>query len=175
MGINVGWPFRSQGSQGREKRLRFQGYAPKSNYSSLGAHLLCSQLKRRNGLRTTNIGTEELANDISAKVITLAHITDTAAIEDLASEVLVLSPTEVLVDTAFTQNCWEDHISSIRRIGQHPPVKDVRWRQAKGGGVWAKPRGLKAGPMLRRAGRPLPGRISLTVQGTCGSTSHEHL
>ena len=42
-------------------------------------------------------------------------------------------------------------------------------------GVWAKPRGLKAGLTVRRAGRPLPGRIFLTVQGTCGTTSHEHL
>ena len=29
--------------------------------------------------------------------------------------------------------------------------------------------------MIRRAGRPLPGRIFLTVQGTCGTASHELL
>ena len=112
---------------------------------------------------------------MAAKVITLSHITDAAAIEHLTSEMLVLSPSEVLVDTAATQKQWEDHISSMRRVGQHPPVKEVRWRQAKGGAIWAKPRGLRAGPTLRRPGRPLPGRIFLTIQGTGGTTTHEQL
>ena len=54
-------------------------------------------------------------------------------------------------------------------------MKEVRWRQAKGGCVWAKPRGLKAGTTIRRAGLPLPGRIFITIQGTFGTTTHEHL
>ena len=124
-GLTWDGPFRSQGSQGHEKRLRFQVFAPKNYYSSLGAHILCAQLKKREGLKTTNIGTEELANDIAARVITLAHITDASAIENLTSEILVLSPSEILVDTAATQKHWEDHIFSIRRIGHQPPVKEI--------------------------------------------------
>ena len=157
------------------KRLRYQVYMPKDKCSSLGAHILCGELKKRVGLKTANIGTEELANDLSAKIVTLAHISNAAAIESFTTEVLVLSPTEILIDTARSQKEWESHISALRRIGQLPPIKEVRWRQSKSGRVWAKPKGLKAGLSIRRPGRPIPGRIFLTVQGTGGNITHEHL
>ena len=63
-----------------------------SSFSSSGAHILCSHLKKMDGLKDTNIGTEELANDITAKVVTLTSITALSAIEDLVKEALVLSP-----------------------------------------------------------------------------------
>ena len=53
-------PFRSVASQGQRKRIRFQVYAPKTKHSRLGAHIMCSMLKKADGLTHANIGTEDL-------------------------------------------------------------------------------------------------------------------
>ena len=62
-------PFRSVASQGQRRRIRFQIYAPKAKHSRLGAHILCSLLKKADGLTHANIGTEELGNDLTAKIV----------------------------------------------------------------------------------------------------------
>ena len=99
-------------------------------------------LKKAEGLRHANIGTEELANDLTAKVVDMPNITSLATVEDLIQEVLVISPTEALIDTAATQQTWEQRISELTSLDQQPTIAAIRWRKAKGGGTRARPRGL---------------------------------
>ena len=174
-GFEWNGPFRSHGTTEQTRRLRYQVYAPRQSFSTLGAHLLCRDLKLRTALRTTNIGTEALINDLAAKIITMSHISKAQAIDTFATEAIILSPTEMLIDTAHSQKEWERHLSSLRREGQQPPVKEVRWRHDKGGKIWARPRGLQPGPAIRRPGRLVLGRVFLTIQGADGNVSHEQL
>ena len=67
-GLSWNGPLRSPASQGNDRRIRFQVYAPKASHSALGAHMLCAMLKKVEGLRRTNIATEDISNDQTAKV-----------------------------------------------------------------------------------------------------------
>ena len=166
-------PFHSVASQGHRRRIRFQIYAPKTKHSRLGAYILCSLLKKAEGLTQANIGMEELGNDLTAKIAEIHNPTALKDVEDLTQEVLMISPQEALISTTAAQQTWEQRLTELKMRDRQTtsPIAAIKWRQARGGGIWARPRTL-AEVSPRGPDKPHPGRVFITIQGPIGREAH---
>ena len=133
LGLTWEGPFRSPASRGTDRRIRFHVYAPKAAYSALGAHMLCALLKKTDGLQNTNIGTEELSNDDTAKIIDTPTIRQLDEVADLIQAVLILSPTEAIIDTRDTKLAWELRLSELSASNPAQAIRAVKWRHGRGG------------------------------------------
>lgn len=177
-GVSWEGPRRSPGTQPKEQRICFRVYAARGQFSEMGAHMLARAMKVNQRFAGAIIGQEQLLRTKGARILELTSITAFETFEKLVEEAVVISPTELLIHTAESQQDWEAEMT--RALQDDPGVAaiQVRWRRSfQSGRPWARPRVLSevVHAVTRRAKKP-PDRANeedncgqVRIQGPLGS------
>ena len=133
-------PLRSLGTQGKDRRVAFYGYLPKSAATLLDVRLCIAGLKRRPGLKEALIDSQSLFSDSSALLADISHPYAATRIADLCEQLVIVSPRLVLLHTSQPKETWGLRLTELVREDASKSIGRVHWRKSgHGGRFFAKP------------------------------------
>ena len=91
------------------------------------------------------IGSQDLIAERSARILECASLEVIPTIKKLCDEMLIISPTSILILTREPRQVWEDALTQLTRAAPTTTTPAVKWRRLEHGGqIWATPRCLES-------------------------------
>jgi hypothetical protein len=123
-----------------QKRITFRLYASKQVFTELGVQCLIQYSRKLAGLQHALVGGERLINDKGALILEVTVIEAAQSLKDLMEEGIVISPTEMLINTTASQAEWERRLTQLWHDDPALSGMQVKWRRGTHQGrPWAKP------------------------------------
>ena len=136
-------PLRSLGTQGKDRRVAFYGYLPRSAATLLDVRLCIAGLRRRPDLKEALIGSQSFFSDSSALLADISNPSAATRIADLCEQLVIVSPRLVLLHTSQPKDTWELRLTELVREDASKSIGRVHWRKSGHGcRVFAKPLAL---------------------------------
>ena len=177
-GVSWEGPRRSPGTHPKEQRICFRVYAARGNFSEMGAHMLARAMKVNKRFEGAIIGQEQLLRTKGARIMELTSISAFEAFGKLVEEAIVISPTELLIHTAESQQDREEEMTKILQDDPSMAAIQVRWRRSyQNGRPWARPKVLSdVVQAITRRAKKAPDRANeedncgqIRIQGPLGA------